>query len=620
VADAASRRWTAVEVALLLLVIAPLAPVLVPAHWTSIWMDREFQGWMIAVANRLASGPRLYADGAHSPMPPLPYVLMLLVGGGRGVWLTESALNFAFQSLILFGMYAALRSCARPPVPLCATLAAAPVVFAIQKTALHDSVAQCWVAWATLAVVRGVAPDLTPAGARWWLRGAALLNALCALSKQSTGAGLLVGIVAAHLLADRARPARRRLARAAAHAGWTLGLAAAVALALAPLLSVRGLLEDVYLHGAEPKGGAGEALRNLGRYATQAAPLLATHGPVALGLAWLARRGARAARPGRAPAPPWPLAAASVLTATAVLGLILVWGAVEPRAWSTAVRRLPGLYPGGFRVLWTGLCLGLLGAAWTLWRPSPAREEPPWTAMVLVLVPTALAHNLSTLYLRWTYDNNPLVVAALAWVAREGVAAAEALGTRSRLAAHAALGVTMQLGVWLGLQPQLAVARRCTDTWAEVAHLRGARLRPEADRMRQLVRAVRELAPPGEQVLLVPEDPNVAAWIERPRPALTSAIAFADQYWDRHVDEDFRRLSAAPPRVVVLGPRRFAPRFARAFGNRRWGVERLARRIEGELLPRRYVLQASHVIGFQGQTDRMDVYVRRDARAPDRRG
>ena len=37
------------DVGVLLLVVAPLGVVLAPAHWTSIWMDREFQGWMIAV-------------------------------------------------------------------------------------------------------------------------------------------------------------------------------------------------------------------------------------------------------------------------------------------------------------------------------------------------------------------------------------------------------------------------------------------------------------------------------------------------------------------------------------------------------------------------------------------
>jgi hypothetical protein len=53
--------------------------------------------------------------------------------------------------------------------------------------------------------------------------------------------------------------------------------------------------------------------------------------------------------------------------------------------------------------------------------------------------------------------------------------------------------------------------------------------------------------------------------------------------------------------------------FARLFGQRHWGVERLSDRIVIELLPRGYVLHVSQVIAFQEKTDRMDVYVRRDS-------
>jgi hypothetical protein len=599
-------RRTIADIGVLLLVIVPLGVVLVPAHWTSIWMDREFQGWMIAVANRLADGPPLYADGTHSPMPPLPFVIELLAGGGKGTWLTESALNFTFQALMLFGMYATLRACARPPIPLCATLAATPIIFAIHKVALHDSVAQCCAAWTTMAVVRGLAPG-GAARARWWLVGAGLLNALCILSKQSTAAGLTLGIVMAYLIAPGPGPAGR-VARAAAHVGWTLGFVAVLALALSPVLSVQGLLTDVFLFGAEPKGGPREAARNLVRFARQATPQLVVYGPVALGLTWLA---ARARRSGRVPSLPGEarsLALSSVLIAAVALLLALVAGRVDLGPWYRWLRWLG--YHSGSHVPWTGLCLGLVGVAWGLRRASP-REDAPWTAMVVILVPTALAHNLSTLYLRWTYDNNPIIVVAMAWIAREALGVLALLPARSRRVAQAALGVTMQLGAWLGLQPQLTTALQCTHTWPEVAHLRGARLRPSAEGMRRLVHLLRELNGPDDRILLLPEDPNVQAWLERPRPHLTSAIVFSDQYWDRYVDEDFRRLAADPPRTIVLGPRGYAPVFDRLFGNRRWGVERLTARIRAELLPGAYVLHTSHVIAFQGGTDWMDVYVRR---------
>jgi hypothetical protein len=333
------------------------------------------------------------------------------------------------------------------------------------------------------------------------------------------------------------------------------------------------------------------------------------YGPVALALLWLGTRARSAGLPAAAPRRPY-LMGASVLTALVVLGLALAPGPVDLTTWYAPLRWI-GL-PGAGRVLWTGLGLALVGAAWSLGRRSRTEGESQWVAMVVILVPTALAHNLSTMYLRWTYDNNPIIVLAMAWVAREAVAIVQRLGTPVRAVAHAALGIVMQLGAWMSLAPQLAVARQCTEPWPEVAHLRGARLRPTAGGMRELVRIVRELTAPGDSVLLLPEDPNVGAWLERPRPHLTSAIAFADQYWDRYVDEDVRRLSAAPPRVIVVGPRGIAPVFARLFGNRYWGVERLADRVARELLPRAYVLHVQQVIAFQRGTDRMDVYVRRD--------
>src|SRR4051812_841581 len=47
--------------------------VLGRAHIHSLWMDVEFTGWVAPLANRLADGPRLYEDGTHMPMPPLPF-------------------------------------------------------------------------------------------------------------------------------------------------------------------------------------------------------------------------------------------------------------------------------------------------------------------------------------------------------------------------------------------------------------------------------------------------------------------------------------------------------------------------------------------------------------------
>src|SRR5262245_5172631 len=90
-----------VEWTLLLVAIAVVGFMVVPAHWTSIWMDREFTGWVAPIANRMHQGLKLYGADGHIPMPPLPFVLLEAVCGGQATWMSESLANFFFQSLML---------------------------------------------------------------------------------------------------------------------------------------------------------------------------------------------------------------------------------------------------------------------------------------------------------------------------------------------------------------------------------------------------------------------------------------------------------------------------------------------------------------------------------------
>lgn len=129
--------------------------------------------------------------------------------------------------------------------------------------------------------------------------------------------------------------------------------------------------------------------------------------------------------------------------------------------------------------------------------------------------------------------------------------------------------------------------------------------------MRELVATVRRLASADEAVALLPNDPNVEAWFERPRWKSAAAIVFPDQYWDRYVDADFERLRRAPPRVIVIGPREVWRPFCRHW-HRNWGAERLIDRVEKELLPAEYELVTSQPIAYRRGTDFMDVYLRRN--------
>jgi hypothetical protein len=230
----------------------------------------------------------------------------------------------------------------------------------------------------------------------------------------------------------------------------------------------------------------------------------------------------------------------------------------------------------------------------------------------LVFLFSALFHSLSVQRFRWQYDNNPLIVLALAFVAGLCVSI-----TRLRWRGRdieigfgpAMLAALLVLGTWPRMVDRMQLVARCTERWGEIAHLLGARLRPEASGMRELIRDVRSFSDQeGSEVLLLPNDPNVEAWFERPRPQLSSAIVFVDQYWDRFVDMDFAALERNPPEVIVIGPRNVWRGFSRQWQANR-GAERLIDLVVTRLLPGRYTLRKAQKISFHGGVDYMDVYV-----------
>src|SRR5947209_4547176 len=174
-----------------------MGSILIHAHWTSIWMDREFTGWVAPIAARIANGQALYTEGAHSPIPPLPAVLMRFLYGHDARWIDESRLNFIFQCGILIVSYISLSRWLPRPVPLIAAIAGAGFLFALPKTILYDSMAQFLAALA-IAIVSALFWRLLERGSRVPLGGhlvvlGAVLAALI-LTKQSTAAGLIAGI------------------------------------------------------------------------------------------------------------------------------------------------------------------------------------------------------------------------------------------------------------------------------------------------------------------------------------------------------------------------------------------------------------------------------------------
>jgi hypothetical protein len=152
--------------------------------------------------------------------------------------------------------------------------------------------------------------------------------------------------------------------------------------------------------------------------------------------------------------------------------------------------------------------------------------------------------SLSMTTLNPAYENNPIIAVAL-------IALFVAID-RARLAwlrwPVLAAAMAMPLGWRL---PRAAIAvHPVTDD----GFFRGMRVSDAGLEIVKAAQHARELARPAGEVLVLPEDPSLAALIGRPRPPLCGAIVFPDQYPERCVASDLRLLDRRPPAVVMVRP------------------------------------------------------------------
>lgn len=583
-------------------------------------MDREFTGWVVPISNQLKSGIKLYDHGGHIPMPPLSFLIVQAAGHGEGTWLLESTLNFLFQAGALVLLFITLSKIAESSVAFISILGTVPLFFALPKTIVYDAVAQLFVALLFLFAVIFL-ERMTPDSERESriTKLPLVLGACCALilfSKQSTGFGSLVAV---SLLIVTLRSKIKAKAMQLA----TLWFAAALFLVLlclmsAPFISISGFFSDVVVHGSEPKGGATRMFRNLASYAFQLFRTF-TFPPYVIAAALVTL----AVFLGRQCQKRYCLNSKSVnslspatIGYTYVLGS-LVGSVVALIIWMhcrVAVSSLSNTVLPALLLLALGYSASQQVSSWR--KPTVCAKTLSLSYLFFPTLIVAVFHSLSVPQFRWSYDNNSLIAIVLAiffalmFQFCRGFANC-ARGVQCGVMSGAAIIVaSVQFVLWSALAPQLSAAVACTEVWSEVQHLQGARLPKSADGLREVVAVVRELAGPEDEVLLLPNDPNVAAWFERPSTNLSSFIIFTDQYRDRFVDADFSRLSLLPPKVIIIGPRNYWRGFSRIW-NKDVGAERLIDRVLSELVPHAYDFHSTIPIRHGQEKDFMDIYVKR---------
>ena len=577
------RKFT--ELGLLLLQMLGLGFFVVPKHTPTFWFEPEFTAWVVPLSNRLAQGTKLYADGAHLPLPPLSHILAYFLTRGEGLWWHESFLNYGFQCVTLVLLFFLIHTLYNGTVAYLACSIGLAYFIALPKTILYDSTAQAMAALCLLLLVRVCHREER-------LSEVALLGGaigVLLLVKQSTGVGALGGSMLFFL-------GRRRWKAGAALTVSCLSIVVALLFLLSPWLSPGGFVQDVLLRGSNPKGGL---LTTANRVSVFGLEFLAYAAIVLVfGLALRPRMDEAKAGERVSPSGPfrlalllWPLGLALLL-----VQLFSRWHYPHPSVTLT--------------LMWPALVMYFFYTG----RYGSVAER----GVAVLAYTSALGHSLSVNYFRFTYDNNPLLVLVLAFLI-SGILATPESYIEYRwfgVPVWPTTGVViLTILAWMhGAQHIYAMARADLKV-SDIPYLTGALLPKRADQgLLQMVRDVREKTGPSDRVLVLPEDPSFAAWFDRPRPNVTSSILFVDTYWERFVDEDLRRLREDPPEVIIVGPHAQWPNFARITKLRRGGnhegIGRLISSLQSLLLFQYEEAETYRVRTLKGD-DEFSVFYRR---------
>ena len=592
-----NKNATRGEWAFLLLICAALMALNVPAQWTGIGTDPDFTGWVEAMSMRMGDGLKLYGDGGHFPVAPLSYVVLHWLSFGHSAWIIESFWNqvaIVAQVLLLYHLTGKFLP---RPAALLGALAALATYSGNNTVLFYCSFTNLLAAG--VAVV-GLVYFQRPSVRNVALLG--LLSAATILSKQNVGilaaggAGLLVCALPAASI-------KQRIVNALGYiAALAVGMVA-ISLIMAPWINIPGMIQDVFLIGAECKGGTGEVIKKLLNYGYEIVGLFLLTAFILYSLSgFLDGKAARFTLSREQPQPFSLWWIISVFLGGLVLGLGLS-------------RLQMTLLPGLHATQNIGLMICLIA---TLVFIHGKFKQAPWPQLgvvTLILFPAAVGFSTSspmTEYkLQWYVLSIPLLQVALAamfWLLIAGIVSTPGKYARWIAAAFVMLIIAQN---WTPWRLHWVEIKNCADVWADVTWLAHAKVTTRAAPLSQLVEQVKKVTAPADVVLLLPADPNLEACFDRPHAALNCPVMFTDQYWRRYVEDDFKRLAANPPKLILIGPRDHWRAYSQ-LRNNSGALESLVDRIQAELLPKRYRLLEAKEINYQSGKDYVDVWQRVD--------
>jgi hypothetical protein len=563
--------------------------------------DIDLAGWTGFVATRLTAGERPYLDFV-TPLGPASLLLRSLVERVSGeLRLVDELALVACCRFVLAGLAYAITvtvtSRATASLVAIATLA---LLLGSSRDNAFEVLGQLGI-WASLACAARAWQAPLPSRKHWWLATGACSTLTLGFDARCAAAGTVAWIALLGI------PALRSQERRADFAVWARGVAIGFGLVLLEVVlcgsTPRAFVDAVLVDGLTLTGGllpfAWTPLRSLLAREAYSSSLLLTAATAMLGakLLWPETSEkepqntdlAPGAREQRAIIGAVVLVAAALGTATILL--------------SSGTRALPK------QLLTVSLNAGalvgagtVLGCFHSVWRARSGFDRADKARILPLLFGFALLAAL--LREPWFFGVHPeyggdvLTAVSLMFV----FLAAE----RAKKSFAAPLVLAFALAGLFGLKLHRALDASMlvrTGYWAKLyVNHRGIELLEAAQR-------ARELTPPEATLLVLPEDPQIAALIGRPRPRLRGALVFSNHYPARLLENDRAELEQRPPRTIVVHPRRaeqwqpwllaFSPHAAAAA---------LSLYVSLDRLPGRYRLDSSYRTTYVTDQGALDVW------------
>lgn len=587
---------------------AVFAGFAVPRLTNNLFGDLELTGWSSPFAERIARGERPYVDFVV-PIPPGSFLILALVQklSGRVLLLQELWLVALCQAAMALTAYAIVRPFTSRHTSLLVAFASLVVLLQSPKACAYDPTAEL-VAWLGIALGAHALVRADDEKRRWLFAGAGFAASSTLLFEARTATGVLGGwlVAFAYLaLAKRWTKGNESLKSPGIAfcggilAGFSLLAVTLFALGSNPIAFVRAVAVD----SIPLQGGAKALLANLLDDAVKSAAF-----PSSLVFCAIVAFVVLRMRGNQGLVPSADQSTLDRRASIVIAGIVSVTFGSAIAFLALHVTRIPDAPLYYLERLSHLPSMGVFAACLFFVIHLSRRADPAGAnghrqnALLVVAACTSLLHDPSTESFEPLADANPLIPFAFLYL----FLALERAGLpRLRLAVFA-LSMLSLYSTKLDRAFRAQARVGSTTNWA------GLRINKQGIDVLGAALRVQELAGETGTVLVLPEDLELVALVDRPRPALVGGAVFGALYPARLAERDIATLLEHPPKVLVIRPRQ-RDDWRTVFAH--WKGDAGARQVLEvvlERLLRRYHLDRSVLTRHGDRAIALEIWVRND--------